>query len=218
VKPKRIILVRHGQSTSNANGFAVHDSTPNFKIALTELGIKQAQKIGHDILKIVSNESIFYYVSTYLRAKQTLLEINNILVKNTSITREDVRIRELDVISNYGSDQIRNELKLNDEFGNFYYRPNQAESLSDLYNRVDSFISSMFRGFEKPNFPQNVIIVSHSFTMRIFLMRWFHLTIEQYESLQKPKNCEIYIFELNNQGKYEIQTELINRKGIKITQ
>jgi broad specificity phosphatase PhoE len=213
VKPKRIIILRHGQSTSNANGFAVVDPTPNFKVELTPLGVQQAQNAGQELQLIIENESIFFYNSPYLRAKQTFLEINQYFINNNSTTREDVRLRELDHSFNLNRDELRSELKLKDEFGDFYYRPLRAESLSDLFNRLDSFINSMFRAFEKSDFPQNVIIVSHSFTIRIFLMRWFHLTIEEFESLQRPKNCSKYIFELNEQNQYVLQSPLLNRKG-----
>jgi broad specificity phosphatase PhoE len=213
VKPKRIIILRHGQSTSNANGFAVVDTTPNFKVELTPLGIEQAKTVGHQLQLIINKESIFYYNSPYLRAKQTFFEIKQFFLNNSTTIREDVRIRELDHSFNLNRDELRSELKLKEEFGDFYYRPLRAESLSDLFNRVDSFVSSMFRAFEKSDFPQNVIIVSHSFTIRIFLMRWFHLTIEEFESLQRPKNCGKYIFELNNKGQYVLQSQLLNRKG-----
>jgi broad specificity phosphatase PhoE len=41
--------------------------------------------------------------------------------------------------------------------------------------------------------PQNTLIVSHGITIRLFLMRWFHWTVEEFECLRNLDNCEYYI-------------------------
>jgi broad specificity phosphatase PhoE len=59
-----------------------------------------------------------------------------------------------------------------------------------------------------------VVIVSHGMTIRLFLMRWFHWTVEEFETLRNPKNAEIIIMEQDaNTGKYHLVTEL-KRKHI----
>jgi broad specificity phosphatase PhoE len=35
---------------------------------------------------------------------------------------------------------------------------------------------------------QNVVIVTHGLTMRLFCMRWFHWSVEYFESLENPVN------------------------------
>ena len=71
----------------------------------------------------------------------------------------------------------------------------------------------MTKQFEDPNHADNVIIICHSFTLRIFLMKWYNLTIKQFESLKRPKNCDKYIFELSDKGQYELTTPFVNKKG-----
>ena len=41
-------------------------------------------------------------------------------------------------------------------------------------------------------------------TARLFLMRWFHWTVEKFESLPNPKNCGTYILERTDTGKYAL--------------
>lgn len=73
-RPKRIILVRHGQSEGNVNRTA-YQSTPDSQIALTEVGWAQGVVAGLQIRELVKNESIRCFYSPYLRARQTLLAL-----------------------------------------------------------------------------------------------------------------------------------------------
>ena len=41
-----------------------------------------------------------------------------------------------------------------------------------------------------------IVIVTHGLTARLFLMRWFHLTVDQFHSLYNMGNCETYHLEL----------------------
>lgn len=43
--------------------------------------------------------------------------------------------------------------------------------------------------------PPNVLIVTHGLTIRCFVMRFMHLTVEQFENLANPKNCDIITIE-----------------------
>lgn len=43
-----------------------------------------------------------------------------------------------------------------------------------------------------------VVIVTHGLTARLFLMRWFHLTVDQFHSLYNMGNCERYNLELRH--------------------
>jgi len=45
-------------------------------------------------------------------------------------------------------------------------------------------------------------------SMRVFLMRWFHFTIEEFEFLKNPRNAEFVVLELQTNGKYKLTTEL----------
>ena len=42
---------------------------------------------------------------------------------------------------------------------------------------------------------ENVVIVSHGFTIRILLMHYFNLTVDQFHQLKNPENCEALILE-----------------------
>ncbi|KAL0429507.1 UNVERIFIED_CONTAM: Guanosine deaminase [Sesamum radiatum] len=87
VLPKRIILVRHGESAGNIDGTA-YTTTPDNKIPLTPQGIDQAKRAGSRICHVVSdggassNWKVYFYVSPYLRTRATLREIGRAFPKN----------------------------------------------------------------------------------------------------------------------------------------
>jgi broad specificity phosphatase PhoE len=49
-------------------------------------------------------------------------------------------------------------------------------------------------------------MVTHGMTIRLFLMRWFHYTVSEFEELSNPSNCAIVIMELQENGKYKLTT------------
>lgn len=68
----------------------------------------------------------------------------------------------------------------------------------------------MWRDIDMQRFPHdqddelNLIIVSHGLAIRIFLMRWFRWTVEQFEQLKNPKNCELRVMQLGEGGEYSL--------------
>lgn len=50
----------------------------------------------------------------------------------------------------------------------------------------------------------NFIIVSHGLTSRVFMMKWFKWTVEQFENLNNLGNCEFRVMELGSGGEYSL--------------
>lgn len=46
----------------------------------------------------------------------------------------------------------------------------------------------------------NLVIVSHGFTARVFLMKWFNWTVEQFEKLNRMKSSEFQVLQLGKGG------------------
>jgi hypothetical protein len=100
-RPQRIILVRHGQSEGNIDEGA-YTRIPDSKIALTEVGWKQAVLCGKKIRKIIENDDVddwqvYFYVSPYRRTLQTLRGIGMTFERERIAgVREEPRLREQD--------------------------------------------------------------------------------------------------------------------------
>ena len=82
-RPKRIILVRHGNSEAN-NNFDILKRVPDNKVHLTQKGIQQAKEAGQRLKKLLGNESIQFYVSPYTRTRETYENILESLKDNKS--------------------------------------------------------------------------------------------------------------------------------------
>jgi broad specificity phosphatase PhoE len=151
------------------------------------------------------------YCSPYARAEQTwkamwgslfdginknAIDIHNLLRKpyyvHEAITKYDPRLREQDW-GNYKDAEVTKKIEADrDRFGTFFYRIPDGESGADVYDRLSSFMDTLWRDFSKKDFPRIVVIVTHGLTMRLFLMRWFHMDVELYETTNNPRNGEVW--------------------------
>ena len=212
MKPKRIILVRHGQSEGNVDKL-VYTSIPDHRVKLTKKGHQQALEAGAEIRKIIGSETVQVYVSPLIRTRQTFEGISKRIQRNIVGVLEDPRIREQEYghMNSYdrGVEDVMAERKA---YGKFYYRLPDGESPADVYDRISTFMESMHRAFERPDFPENALIVSHGAAIRVFLMRWYRLKVEEFLDLRNPENCQLIVMEQNGKGKYDLVRGLGRRE------
>jgi len=55
-----------------------------------------------------------------------------------------------------------------------------------------------------------MIIVSHGLTIKVFLMRWFHWSVEEFENYKTPQNCDVIKMKLC-EDRYTLLTPLRKR-------
>ena len=89
-------------------------------------------------------------------------------------------------------------------FGVFYYRFPHGESASDVFDRVSTFLDSLWRSFEM-NRSRNYVLVTHGISIRVLLARYFRYTIDQFNMLANPRNCEMVVLGHNDSGKLELE-------------
>jgi broad specificity phosphatase PhoE len=207
MKPNRIILIRHGESQGNQNR-EVYATIPDYALQLTQKGIDQAREAGRKLRELIGNESVFFYISPLWRTRMTFEEIARSFDQERFRFREEPRIREQEwghlrnLDDNEQIDEARNA------FGSFYYRIPEGESAADVYDRISDFFGTLHRDFEKEHFPQNVVIVTHGMAMRLFMMRWYHWTIEEFDTYANLHNGEFVVMEKKDDHKYHLTTPL----------
>lgn len=201
----------------------LHGRTPDHRISLTKRGEKQAFKagvklnselyLGRGIEILPIRYRVKFYTSPYMRTRQTCQGIVAGLRDSGELpidvsTYEDPRLREQE-FGNYrppGSySSIQDE---RDSFGTFFYRVPGGESGADVFDRLSGAMDTMHRDFSKRDFPDNMIVVSHGLTIRLFLMKWFHWTVEEFEKLRNPRNCQYYILDKMSDEKYRLMTDV----------
>jgi broad specificity phosphatase PhoE len=187
----RISLVRHGESEGNV-GTHDYSAAGDHLVQLTEKGRQQAYDAGwslrNEIYHYGDQPGPLVYCSPYVRARQTLegmLDAGRV-TRSTTRVYEDARLREVD----HGYDSVQEQEAMRAVHGYFYYRYKGGESPADCFDRMSTFLESMMRQVERKK-PENVIIVTHGLAIRCFVMRFMHLTVEQFESLANPGNCAI---------------------------
>ena len=95
MRPKRIILVRHGESEGNLDR-SRYQNTQDFALKLTTAGVEQAKQAGVQIKELLENEKVYAYVSPFFRTRETFKYISESIDGNITKAIEDPRIREQD--------------------------------------------------------------------------------------------------------------------------
>lgn len=207
MKPKRIILIRHGESAANVDRY-LFGQIPDYTIELTEKGCQQAQQAGVKLKELVGEESLYFYVSPFWRTRSTFENIVKAIPRSQFVYSEEPRLREQEwgyLRCNEDFDKICRERR---EYGSFYYRIPGGESGTDVYDRIDDLLGSLYRDFRIQHFPDNCVLVTHSLTIRLFLMRYYHLTVEEFEQMLSPDNCELVVMTLQEDGGYKLEYEI----------
>ncbi|MBI4858909.1 MAG: histidine phosphatase family protein, partial [Candidatus Riflebacteria bacterium] len=170
----------------------------------TRKGRQQALAAGAALKEIVGADTVRAYVSPYTRTRQTYELLKEALGPAIVLAQEEPRLREQD----RGNFQDRKEMKRGRRaraaFGHFFFRFSHGESGADVCDRVSTFLETLHRDFDQPDYPANALLVTHGLTLRLFLMRWFHWTVEYFESLKNPGLCEFRVLTLGPDGSYDL--------------
>ena len=95
------------------------------------------------------------------------------------------------------------------DYGHFFYRIPNGESAADAYDRVSGFNESMWRSFGEDDFASVCVLVTHGLMTRVFLMKWYHFSVEYFEDLRNMNHCEFVVMKQNaDNGKYILQNQL----------
>lgn len=207
MKPKRIILIRHGESQANVDKY-LFGRVPDYTIELTDKGREQAREAGKRLKELVQDESLYFYVSPFWRARSTFECVAAAFPRCQFEYGEEPRLREQEwgyLRCNEDFDKI---CRVRREYGTFYYRIPGGEAGSDVYDRINDLLGSLYRDFSDMDFPKNCVLVTHGLTIRLFIMRFFHLTVEEFELMLAPMNCALVVLELQDDGHYRLTTKL----------
>ncbi|RDW86426.1 acid phosphatase DET1 [Aspergillus mulundensis] len=219
-KPRMIILIRHAQSEGNKNR-EIHQTIPDHRVKLTPEGHRQAQEAGKRLRGLLKpDDTIHFFTSPYRRTRETTEGILESLTadtpspspfpRHTIKVYEEPRLREQD-FGNFqpcSAEMERMWLERAD-YGHFFYRIPNGESAADAYDRVSGFNESMWRSFGEKDFASVCVLVTHGLMTRVFLMKWYHWSVEYFEDLRNINHCEFVIMKLNeDSGKFLLQNQL----------
>ena len=78
-------------------------------------------------------------------------------------------------------------------------------SIVPQFDRVSTFLDSLWRSFETQK-SQNYVLVTHGISIRVFLARYFRYSIDQFNLLANPKNCEMVVLKHDNSGRLQLDS------------
>lgn len=208
---KNIFILRHAESEGNINRKA-YSERPDYAIRLTDKGLAHAKQTGEKLAEVPGN---FYMISSpYFRARQTADAIRGAIGERVGAYVESPLIREQEW--NKGAPLMFDPEQESErvDIGSFYYRFNGGESCADVYKRIVLFHDKLVRPI-MPEKIDNLIIVTHGMTLRVYLKYFFGWSVEQFEMMRNPKNCQIFHIERNTKThEYELKTEPNWRKKL----
>ncbi|RMD44430.1 hypothetical protein DV735_g712, partial [Chaetothyriales sp. CBS 134920] len=218
-KPRLIIITRHAQSEGNKDK-TIHQTTPDHKVPITAEGHQQAREAGKKLRALLRpDDSLHFFISPYKRTRQTTEGILSTLCSNepdpTPFQRnrikvyEEPRLREQD-FGNFqpNTEEVERLWRERAEYGHFFYRIPNGESGADVYDRITSFNGSLWRRFGDDDMASVAVLVTHGLCSRVFLMAWYHYSVEFFEDLRNINHCEFLVMKLGANGRYVLQNQL----------
>lgn len=211
----RIYLVRHGESLANVDQ-TITRTTADHTIPLSPRGLEQARVAGAALRNDICTHrpawhrtpSCRVWTSPYVRARQTAEIVHAALpldgFMNTPELREDIALAEQqfglfdgvpehELPTLYPNEHAHYK-KLEDARGRFWARLPCGESRFDVVLRVHQMFGTIQRDYDQRGV-DTLIIVAHGVTIRAFVMRWCHKSVDWFESEKNPKNCSIRLID-----------------------
>lgn len=164
---KTIITIQHTQSIHHTNGMV--GSWTDWE--LSELGVKQAEKIGARLKDELAQRKFVMYSSDLLRAKQTAEHIGKYLGMNP-LLRKELRERNLGKCCGKSVQWLRENQEVQEKTIDDRLF-SDAESRRDEWNRLKPFFDEIMSKDE-----ENIILVSHGDLLSVFNAMFLNLPVE----------------------------------------
>lgn len=207
---KKIYLVRHAQSQSNA-GLII---SPNHQIALTDLGTVQAYQLGDWLLGYIDEPVTDVLVSSYLRTQETAkpyLTALNIAQPSVFDELREFNYLDFEHIKDVSFAKLVQMSQAFWQQGDILYQDSlQTDSFASFVQRVQK----MRQQFE--TLTDGVYVVfTHGMWIGMLLWQILHgdgkrvldmHRFREFEMAIRPKNCEVYRLDLPSYGITKVRT------------
>ncbi|KAF8864030.1 phosphoglycerate mutase-like protein [Acephala macrosclerotiorum] len=188
---------------------------------LTNEGWTQAYDAGRHLRSLLRpTDTLHFFTSPYRRTRETTEGILATLTSDEPSPSpfprskikvyEEPRLREQD-FGNFQpcSAEMERMWQERADYGHFFYRIPNGESAADAYDRISGFNESLWRQFGEEDCASVCVLVTHGLMSRVFLMKWYHFSVEYFEDLRNVNHCEFLIMrKKEDSGKYILENNL----------
>lgn len=207
MNPRKIIVMRHAESQEDV-GKTVYAHTADLNVALSPNGEKQSVNVSAKLAGLLTGKTVHFYISPGLRLRQSydLMTAHFPKTIEHSFTVETLILKQF-----WGDVTIENRRQIEIaryKEGVLVYRFPNGESGHQLVDRFKLFAENLRRNFQQEDFPENIVILTHGFEMRVFLMVWFGWSVSYFDGLANPRNCEMVTLALQTNGSYILEDTL----------
>jgi broad specificity phosphatase PhoE len=195
--PKRIVLVRHGESEGNVVSLeaVVHlGNIPNHAFRLTAKGKDQAEKTGKYLQERFGSFDA-YFCSTYTRTQETLA-----LMYPSVSPKVDSRLNEISrgVWNTMSKDVVNAQYPQEEQTGgvegSYHYRALGGQNCPDVEQGIYSFLDSL----TIQHSDESVLVAAHGNWMMCFWRVVLNKYAKEYEvryATDKYKNAAFSLYE-----------------------
>lgn len=181
---KKIYLVRHGQSTTNAGG----QMMPNADIELTDLGHQQARGVADWVIDTLGDDINGVHVSPYMRTRQTAQPLLDKLNVEPNIIES---LHEFNYLSVAKTANLSFEERV--AVAHYYWdnqQPSQAHG--DDAETFDNFYERVAQGFEvfKTLSDGNHLVYTHGFWISMLIWQILGQPARGETAMRKFKQFE----------------------------
>jgi broad specificity phosphatase PhoE len=204
----RILLVRHGESMGNVDP-AVHATTADHAVPLSERGLAQAREAGAHIARYYESTAdekrhVRLWLSPYRRTRETADAITEAAGGHITDRVEHILLCEqqfglfdgltdAQMLARFPHEKSYFDLQC--RFGGkFWARMPQGESRFDVAQRIHQAFGTFQRDAVQHGI-RDIVVICHGVTLRAFVMMWCHLSPEWFESEPNPANCAIRLID-----------------------
>ena len=214
--PKRLVVVRHGQSQQNValdlddildERVKQQKEIRDADVLLTENGIWQAEQTGLFLAETEPFDVCF--CSPYKRTLQTAKAIISNLGYDLRLFKDNrLREKEFGRLHGYTKQEIKDkfpEEAFNQERdGKYWYRLPGGENYPDVEMRIHSFLDKLNRDWTE----KNVLVVTHQVPLKMFRALFEYADEESVLGYGEVYNCALEEFRINTSKRPEGKLEL----------
>ncbi len=217
--PKKLTIIRHAQSEQNIVFENLDDNLENLlkkqkeikdaDIPITEFGFHQAEETG---LYLANEKEKFdiCFTSPYKRTLQTLNKIKSALNYDLKVYKDNrLREKEFGKFHGYSVQEIEKEFpeeyKMGSREGLYWYRPPSGENYPDVELRIHSFLNDLTKNYSN----ENVLIITHQISYKIFRSIFEHLDENEILNLDDTPNCSIQEYKIDTSNKVQGELKLV---------
>jgi broad specificity phosphatase PhoE len=206
-------MIRHAQSQEDVDP-NVKNGRGDHQISITELGKRQASNTIKEIRRRLPARCS---VQVYSSPSNRVLETARIVSSGFSDQESDIiiepRIRNLDW-GNVTQENLKEIERERYKAGVLHYQFPGGDHSPTFVRQIGEFVDELLVKGRIEIFPENVIILTHGFAMRVITKFLLGMSDDDFRWISNPPNCYVADFLIGVYGEVKIESPLPTQEPV----